>query len=266
MNRSPHGFLTLLGTGGSSGVPRLGCNCAICRSPSPRARRLRSAALCSVKGKSLLIDAGPDIRTQLLREKVHSLDALLITHSHADHIAGLDDLRPLSQVHKGGLPCYLSAFSLQALRQRFPHLTSSDPRAIEGSITSLAFHPFPKEQGEFSIQGLSLRHLAYFQGEKTPVNGFIFGDLAYLTDLRSFSQEIFTQLRGIKTLIVGATRLQTNPFHLGLTQIIAFSRRVGAEKTWLTHLSHEIDGERYPLPKEISFAYDGLKLPLILSS
>lgn len=245
-----------LGTGGSLGVPIVGCDCPICHSTSSYNNRLRSSALVKIDGKQLLIDAGPDFRQQALRYHIEMIDGLLLTHAHHDHIAGVDDLRPIYYRRKEPLPILLSEDTAQDIIRRYYYLMES-----EDPIKKIHFHLLPALEGEIVFEEIAIGYMSYHQGH-TRVNGFRFGDLAYVSDIRSYPESIFEQLRGIKTLIISALRFTPSQLHLSVDEAVAFAERSGASQTWLTHISHELDHDKTNsyLPGHIKMAYDGLEI------
>jgi phosphoribosyl 1,2-cyclic phosphate phosphodiesterase len=249
-----------LGTGASTGIPVIGCPCDICHSSSPFNKRCRVSALIQIQKRSFLIDAGPDLRLQLLRANLQEVSGLLLTHTHFDHIAGLDDLRPLLFRRKGAIPCLLSQDSLDELKIRYHYLMQEYPE-VEVPYTQLKFQLLEGDFGKVDFQGLSLRYVSYLQmGMK--VTGYLIGNLAYISDIRNYSQRVIEDLKGIDILILGALRDTPAQGHFSLDEAIAFSREVGAKETFFTHIGHELDHEttNQKLPSDIRLAYDGLEL------
>ena len=258
------GTFLCLGTGGSTGIPLIGCKCAVCTSTSPRNQRLRPSALIEVGGKRLLIDVGPDFRQQALTHGVDSVDGLLLTHTHYDHIAGVDELRVFYLRTKKPLPCLLSEESFEELRKRYSYLFQPI-----GEVTTISaqleFQILEQEMGETHFLGLPIQYISYEQGQMG-VTGFRFGDLAYVSDICDYEEGVFVGLGGVKTLILSALSFEPSPVHLTILEAIDFARRVGAERTWLTHLNHRIDHEEVDekLPSDVRLGYDGLKLEFSL--
>jgi phosphoribosyl 1,2-cyclic phosphate phosphodiesterase len=238
-----------LGTGASTGIPVAGCRCGVCASPSPYNKRLRPSGMVRFQKKIFLIDVGPDFRQQALLYKIDRIDGLLITHTHYDHIAGIDDLRPFFE--KGNpMPCLLSQSSFDVLQQRYQYLFSS--RYFAWRIA---------EEGDLELAGIPLTCFHYEQS-KMVVTGFRFGDFAYVSDIRTYTDEIFTALRGVKKLVVSALRHESSQAHFSLSEAVEFAERVGAYRTWLTHISHHLDHEatEQTLPERVRMGYDGLVL------
>lgn len=253
------GSLTLLGTGSSFGVPVVGCSCGVCTSKDERNQRLRCAALIEYQGKKLLIDAGPDIRHQLLRAKVGAIDGLLLTHAHYDHIGGLDDLRVFTLQQP--LHCLLSKNTLNEVQDRFPYIFKK-VEAGNSLPVHFNFECFQADSGLFSLAGLEMEFFTFYQG-KMPVNGFRFGDIAYLSDLNKPAKSLVEQLRGVKTLIVSALRYEPSPIHLSLEEARDFALEVGAEQAFMIHVAHDMEHSEASnfLPPNMNLAYDGQSIP-----
>ena len=252
--------LTFLGTGTSFGVPQVGCHCAVCRSTDPRDRRSRVGAVVeSAGGTRLLIDTPPELRLQLLAAGIEELDAVLYTHDHADHTHGVDDLRAISVRRAGGLPVYGSADTLDRLARKFAYVFDSSLRPLpgttkpEGQLHVLA-------QGETVRLGdLDVTPVAVPHGGLS-VFAYRIGNLAYVTDAKSVPESALARLRGARVLVLNALFRTQHPTHLSLGEAIAVAREVGAERTYLTHLTHDnfhaaLEAD---LPPGILPAHDGL--------
>ena len=251
--------LTFLGTGTSGGVPSLGCSCAVCKSKNPRDKRMRSAALIETETTRILIDSDPDIRMQLMPFPFQKLDAVLLTHIHYDHVAGMDDLRPFCVF--GDIHVYANEHTVKGLQQTMPYCFT--PRLYPG-VPKLNIHTiYPKVP--IKINDMEILPVEVMHGA-LPILAFRIGDFAYITDMKTISEESFSQLKGVKTLVVNALRWEkVHHSHMLVDDAIAFSRRVGATHTYLTHLTHLIgfhDEANKRLPEGIEFAYDGLQLAL----
>lgn len=243
------------------GVPLIGCRCAVCQSPSPYNKRWRSSALLQIADKKLLIDAGPDFRAQALRFGIEQLDGLLLTHQHNDHTAGLDELRILTK-RQGPLPCLLSRETFHELRVRFAYIFDPDGLSL---VTRLDPQLFPAPRGTALCAGIPFSYFSYSQ-LGVAVNGFRFGELAYISDICDYPDTLMEDLQGVRLLILSALRYLPSPLHFSVDQAVAFARQVGAKHTWLTHMAHELEHEetnRY-LPPEVRMGYDGLSIDFSL--
>jgi phosphoribosyl 1,2-cyclic phosphate phosphodiesterase len=251
-----------LGSGGSLGIPVVGCSCEVCRSSSPYNKRLRPSGVLSYGGKRLLIDVGPDFRAQALKFGVNHLDGLLITHTHFDHIAGFDELRVFPFQAQKRLPCLLSDSSMKDLSLRYYYLLH---KQVDGEVVSSKFN-FQILEGDFGTTdflGVEIGYVSYTQAEMK-VTGFRFGDFAYISDIRYYTDAVPNALRGVKTLVLSALRSTTSEAHFTIQDALHFSRLVGAKQTWLTHIAHELDhlATNAQLPGDVQLAYDGLEIPL----
>ncbi len=254
------GTFLFLGTSASVGIPVIGCKCPVCFSGVTHNKRLRPSGLLKVGDRSLLIDVGPDFREQALRYKIDHLDGLLLTHTHYDHIAGIDELRVYYFLSKKRLPCLLSAESLEDLQKRYDYLFRPIGKGPTLSA-QIDTHVLEGDEGELDFLGVRIRYMSYFQGG-TKVNGFRIGDFAYISDIREYDASIFECLQGVQTLVVSALREEPSPLHLSLDEAVAFAEKVGAKQTWITHISHAMDHEKInqKLPSSIQLGYDGLEM------
>lgn len=252
------GTFTFLGTGGSAGVPIIGCTCDVCTSSSPYNRRLRTSGLLNIDGKTMILDVGPDFRTQALRLPIRSLDAVLLTHSHFDHIGGIDDLRPFNFFQKKQIPCLLSRDTFEELKIRYHYLIHPSQSGKTLSA-QLEFHLLEKEFGRVHFMGIDWDVVTYAQAGMK-VTGYRVGSFAYISDIRDYDETLFASLQGVETLILSALRLVPSEVHFSLDEAIAFAERVGARQTYLTHMTHELDYEKLSpkLPPRIQMGYDGL--------
>jgi len=254
--------LLFLGTGGSMGIPVIGCTCATCASPSPFDKRLRPSILITDGKKRYLVDIGPDYRTQALKFGIDTLAGLLLTHTHYDHIAGLDELRIYTFQQKEAMPCLLSRETLEELKIRY-HYFIPPPVIDETHWTNLKFSLLEGNQGEVNFEGLKTSYCTYEQvGMK--VNGFRFKKTAYMTDVMEYDDEVFKSMQGIETLIISARRWEKSFAHLSVEEAVKFSKKTSAKKTYFTHISHEIEHEETEenLPDGFFLAYDGLEIEL----
>lgn len=252
--------VTVLGSGTSSGVPTIGCNCATCRSTDPRDQRLRTSVWIEQGTTSIVIDTSSDFRTQCLRAGINRLDAVVYTHHHFDHIAGFDDLRAFNFAQHAPMPIYLMDETLEHMTRIFSYAFT--PVANSGSSrpqidpTIIDLEPFTI--GETMLLPLPLRHGAI------RVNGYRIGDFAYCTDCNRIDDVSWERLEGTRILILDALRYTVHPTHFTVDQAVETARRIGAEQTYLTHIAHEIlhaDGDTR-LPDGINLAYDGLQFEL----
>lgn len=249
------GTFLFLGTGASAGVPVIGCKCSVCASPSPKNKRYRPSGLLQVGGKNLLIDIGPDFHSQAVQFHIDHLDGLLLTHTHYDHIAGIDELRVFNVRQKEPMPCLLSLESEEELKKRYYYFFE------DGTSTKLTCVVLPQERGEITFLGVKIGYCSFAQGPMK-VTGFRCGDFAYISDIQKYDDSIFSSLEGVEQLVLSALKPEESPFHLSFPEAIAFSKRACARRTWITHLGHFYDHAALEalLPPDIRVAYDGLKL------
>lgn len=248
------GKFKFLGTGGSLGIPMVGCHCPVCTSTDPRNKRLRSSALITYHNNLYLIDCGPDLREQALREGIRHLDGLVVTHAHNDHTAGLDDLRPFLFKRSEPLAALMSNETYAEVSSRFEYFFAAKPQKLNINFLTAS-------RGHIDFHLLPLSYFTYEQGGMA-VNGFRFGDLAYVSDIKAYPDSLFEDLADVKTLVLSALRHSFSPLHLTVDEAVAFAERCGAEQTYLTHISHELDHEKTEayLPPNVRMAYDGLEL------
>jgi len=251
--------LTFLGTGTSFGVPQIGCDCAVCHSADPRDKRTRSGALLQTEHATILIDTPPELRLQLIAAGVRHVDAVIYTHEHADHTAGIDDLRIFSVRARRPLPIYGPAETLDRLRTSFTYIFDDSVRPYEGtSKPSLEMHPIDAGQ-PFTIASLEVLPLAFRHGHLR-VFGYRIGRLGYITDVKAVPPDVRTCLHGLDVLVLNALWWRPHPTHLSITEAIEAAQDIGARRTYLTHLTHETGHAELEaqLPAGILPAYDGL--------
>lgn len=251
-----------LGTGASMGIPVIGCTCAVCNSSSQHNRRLRPSLLLEVDGKRYVIDIGPDFRTQAITHGIERLDGVIITHSHYDHIAGLDDLRIYFFREKKPVPCLVSPETLEEIKIRY-HYIMPPSQQDTSHVMKFDFQVLEGDFGETTFKGLPLRFFSYFQ-KGMKVTGIRLKDFAYVVDILDYPESIFQQLEGVKTLVIDGMTWERTAAHLGIVDVIEFAKKIGCERTYLTHVAHETDHDAMnaKLPKGMEMAYDGLKLQL----
>jgi phosphoribosyl 1,2-cyclic phosphate phosphodiesterase len=253
--------LTFLGTGTSFGVPQIGCECSVCRSSDPRDKRTRVGAVVESNGTRLLIDTPPELRLQLIANDVPSVDAVLFTHDHADHTHGLDDIRAISVLRSSPLPFYGPAETLEGLKRKFPYVFDDSIRPLPGTSkpegTTRALEPGVAAR----IGGLDVIPLAVPHGTMR-VFGYRIGRVGYVTDAKAIPDEACGLLAGVQVLVLNALFHAAHPTHLSFDEAIAAARRIGAERTFLTHLTHhdahaDLEAD---LPAGVFPAFDGLQV------
>lgn len=246
-----------LGTGTSQGIPVIGCKCPICNSTDSRDSRLRTAFFLSVNGVHFVIDAGCDFRQQMLNNKITSLDAILITHEHKDHLAGLDDIRPFNFMKYEPLPIFAEKRVVEAIKREFHYAFAENP--YPGSpmmnIQEIAEQSF--EYKGISIQPLRVTHL------KLPILGYRIGQFAYITDASYIPDETMELLRGVEILVINALRFKEHYSHFNVAQALDVIQTIAPKRAYLTHCSHDIGFYTETskiLPKNVFLAYDGLQI------
>ncbi len=249
--------ITILGSGTSSGVPLLGCQCKTCTSQNPKNMRHRASACIEANGQVFLIDTTPDLKQQVVQNKIYHVDAVLYTHPHADHLHGIDDLRSFNFVMKKSIPCFGNSWTISTIYKRFNYIFNP-PQQKGGGVPSLTLHLMQKTH---NFNGLKIYPLALKHG-KLPVLGFRIKDIAYITDCSYIPQNTFRYLKKLEILVLDCLRPREHSTHLNTEQAIELAKKIGAEKTYFTHMGHEIEYEEFArtLPKNMYPAYDGLKI------
>ncbi len=248
--------VTFLGTGTSTGVPVITCDCRVCRSKDPRDNRTRPSILVEWDGHAVLVDTSSDFRQQALRHRMHRLDAVLYTHHHADHILGLDDIRLFNWRQKMAIPAYGSRETLDALRRTFWYVFEESRKG--GGKPAMALNTV---DGSFNLLGKEIIPVPVLHG-KMEITGYRIGNFAYLTDVSQVPDSSIALLQGVDVAVVSALRPAPHPTHQSVEQAVELSGKIGASRTFFTHMCHDIlhaetDGE---LPDGIRLAYDGLVL------
>ncbi|MCK8490568.1 MBL fold metallo-hydrolase [Spirosoma sp. RP8] len=250
-------IITLLGTGTSSGVPLIGCECDVCRSVDFRDKRLRSSIHIAVDGRSFVVDTGPDFRQQMLRLDLKQLDAVLFTHEHKDHTAGLDEVRAFNFRSGRDMPIYARSTVLNQLEREFSYIFSEHKYP---GIPQIRVHEIQNEP--FDVEGVTVIPIEVLH-HKLPVFGFRIGDFTYLTDLNYIEEGELRKVYGTKVLVLDALQRQPHISHFTLDQAVDLANRIGADQTYFTHISHRLGLHREvenELPTHIRLGYDGLRI------
>ena len=249
--------ITVLGSGTSVGVPTVGCHCDVCTSPDPRDKRLRPSVLVSYEGRNVLIDTTPDFRAQALRVGLQRLDAVVFTHAHADHIMGLDDVRPFNFRQKERIPIYASADTMGSIQRVFQYIF--DGAKKESNVPQLDARLIG--EAPFDLFGLEFVPVPILHGSQI-IYGFRFGAAAYLTDHSDIPQSSLEMLRGLDVLFLDALRYKPHPTHSTVDRSTATAEKLAARRTFFTHICHDLRHERAEslLPAHVRLAYDGLEL------
>lgn len=248
--------LTVMGSGTSMGVPTIGCTCAVCTSSDPHDRRTRPSVLIEYSGHVVLIDTTPDFREQALREGVRRLDAVLYTHAHADHILGLDDLRPLSFHREGRIPLYASEHVAQVVRGMFRYIFDDEYKY--GTMAQVKMHIV---NGPVELFGARFEPVKLLHGD-SEIFGYRFGSAAYLTDFSTIPEESIPQLQNLDILFLDALRHKPHPTHSTVENSVRIAERLRPRRAFFTHICHDLPHEQTnaSLPPYVRLAHDGLKL------
>ena len=251
--------ITFLGTGTSQGVPLIACMCNVCSSRDKHDKRLRTSVMVEVNNKIIVVDSGPDFRQQMLREKVMRLDALLFTHAHKDHIAGMDDIRAFNYISNKFIDIYADEIVQKAIRREFPYVFEEIKYP---GVPEITLHTIQNEK--FTAAGIEIMPIEVLHF-KLPVKGFRIGDFTYITDANYISETEKIKIKNTKVLVLNALRKENHISHFSLYEAIELAEELGAEQTYFTHISHQLglhaEVDRL-LPKGINLAYDGLRIKI----
>ena len=249
--------ITVLGSGTSSGIPLIGCECPVCTSADPRDQRLRPAIAIAFDGHCVLIDTPPDFRTQALRAHLHRVDAVLYTHSHADHIMGLDDLRPFNFKHRSRIPIYGASDTIETIRRVFHYIF--DDRSHVTFVPQIDSHVIG--DAPLELFGQQFQPIPVLHG-KSKILGYRFGNAAYLTDHSEIPAESMAMLHGLDVLFLDALRHHPHPTHSTVATSIETVRQLKPNRAYFTHISHDLGhaATEAELPEGIHIAYDGLEI------
>lgn len=251
--------ITFLGTGTSQGVPVIACNCEVCQSTDVRDKRLRSSILIESEEKTVIIDTGPDFRQQMLRQNVQKLDAVVFTHAHKDHVAGLDDIRAFNFKQQSAMDIYATPIVEEALKREFYYIFAEFkyPGIPLIDIHNIDDKPF--SVGDIEFNPIEVMHF------KLPVLGFRIKDFTYITDAKTVSESEQEKIKGTKILVLNAIQREEHISHFTLAEAISFAQKIGAEQTYFTHVSHRLGKHKNvskELPEGIELAYDGLSFEI----
>ena len=249
--------VVILGTGTSQGIPVIGCHCSVCTSRDTKDSRLRVSAYVETQGAKLLIDIGPDFRRQMLENNLQEVDAVLITHEHNDHTAGVDDIRPINFRYKNVMPFYAQPRVVEQLKSRFAYAFGSNkyPGAPEIHLNEL-------DLTSFRVEGVEVIPIKVMHGE-LEILAYRIGDFAYLTDVKAIPEEEYRKLQGVDVLVLNALRKEPHYTHLNLDEALEVAERIGARQTFLTHISHKFGTHEEIealLPNGVNVAYDGMEI------
>lgn len=249
--------VTFLGTGTSQGVPLIACDCEVCRSSDHKDKRLRSSILVESGATRIVIDSGPDFRQQLLREKIRALDAVVFTHEHKDHIAGLDEVKAFNFLYQKKMPVYATSRVQTALKREFAYIFSEEKYPGIPEITLHEIDNDPFSIGDLVLQPINVMHY------KLPVKGFKVGRFAYITDANFIPDEEKEKLRDMNVLVINALRREPHISHFTFREAIALVKELNPRKAYFTHISHQLgkhEAVQRELPDHIELGFDGLQL------
>lgn len=251
--------ITFLGTGTSQGVPVIACNCAVCLSKNPKDNRLRSSILIESDTTTIIVDTGPDFRYQMLRNHTQKLDAIIFTHPHKDHIAGMDDVRAFNSKQKSAMEVFATEATQESLRREFYYIFSDFkyPGIPLINFNTIALDRFTV--GDITLQPIEVFHY------KMPVLGFRVKDFTYITDAKTITDTEFEKIKGTKILVINALQIEKHISHFTLEEAIAFAKKVNAEQTYFTHISHKLGKHKdvsEELGSNIALSFDGLSFDI----
>ncbi|MCB0502038.1 MAG: MBL fold metallo-hydrolase [Bacteroidetes bacterium] len=248
--------VVFLGTGTSTGIPIIGCHCAVCESKDPKDKRTRTSIYVEQEGTKLVVDTGPDFRAQMLREGIEDIDAVLFTHAHKDHIAGLDDVRPINYLQKKVIDVYANEFTTERLKAEYPYIFGSSYPGIPLINLNLI------GTENFQVRSIHVIPLEGMHG-KMPVLGFRFGSFSYITDVNFIAEKELEKIKGSKVFVIDALHHKHHYSHFTLEEALEVVKKVNADTTYLIHMSHfmgmhqEVEKD---LPQNVHLSYDGLTL------
>lgn len=250
--------ITVLGSGTSAGIPTIGCSCKVCTSTDPRDNRLRPSIAIRTEGRTFVVDTTPDFRCQILRSKIDRLDAVLYTHAHADHIMGLDDVRPFNFRQRGEIPIYGSFETIEVIQRVFAYIFTGEQS--DTWIPKIRSHAFGPEDN-LDLYGIHVSPIRVMHGKAT-VYGFRIGGFAYLTDHSEIPEDSMEKLKGLDTLFLDALRHKPHPTHSTVERSLKHVEELKPRMTYFTHLSHDLGHARTEelLPPHVRLAYDGLEI------
>jgi phosphoribosyl 1,2-cyclic phosphate phosphodiesterase len=253
--------ITFLGTGTSQGVPFIGCTCAICTSTNAKDKRLRSSIWINSEESSVILDTGPDFRYQMLRAGVRKIDGVVYTHGHKDHVAGLDDIRAYNYWQRTGINLYADQYTEEILRREFQYVFNGQSYPGIPVLDIIPIQSTPFQVGDLPFVPIQVMHF------KLPVLGFRIGDFTYITDANYIAPEEIEKIRGSRIVVLNALRHEPHISHFTLNEAIDMAYEIGAERTYFTHISHQLglhEQVQQDLPEGMFLAYDGLQLEINL--